>query len=41
MEMIDRPIIIWGTGLNSVQFTYQVKDTLKIAGYIDSNGDYG
>lgn len=42
MKMInERPVIIWGTGLNAVQFTYQVKDTLKIAGYIDSNGDYG
>lgn len=42
MKMINaRPVIIWGTGLNAVQFTYQVKNTLKIAGYIDSNGDYG
>lgn len=37
----ERPVIIWGTGINAVQFTYQIKNTLKIAGYIDSNGDYG
>lgn len=42
MKMIGaRPVIVWGTGLNAVQFTYQVKNTLEIAGYIDSNGDYG
>ena len=41
-EMInEKQVIIWGTGLNAVQFTYQVEDILEIVGYIDSNGDYG
>jgi len=36
-----KPVMVWGTSLEAVQFTYEFKNIINIAGYIDNKGDYG